>query len=137
MCDRVAILDQGHLRYCGSVNEIGDYVNQRTGQTQIQVTFHLTGDAEQVSQAINHVRSQDKNGDNIKVHQCDSTGSHVVLIAEFASQDVIDRAIDQLRSASISIRGFGRESKSLEDAFLQILDDPPSIAENNKNALKN
>ncbi len=119
VCDRVAILDRGQLRYCGSVKEIGEFVNRRGGRQRLRVTFHLAGPPEPVEAAIGQLPTGLCQIETIK-----PAGDHVLLIADFEGQDSIDRCVDELRRHSISIRQLMRETTTLEDAFLRILDDP-------------
>lgn len=122
VCDRVAILDRGLLRYCGSVSEIEHFVNQqrdhqfaesanRSGP-QFEVTFELAGEESalrpimQTAQLLAEERL---------------LAGNVECKLGFNDQQSVDEFIDRLRAANVSLIGMNRRHLSLEDAFLEIL----------------
>lgn len=126
VCDRVAILDRGNLRYCGSVNEIESYVRGRreeaasaaatsaTGEPEVQleVTFELAGDDEAI-------RTTSESAHFI-AHERHPSGNHECKLG-FQDQQSVDQFIDRLRASQVSIISMNRRHLSLEDAFLEIL----------------
>lgn len=118
VCDRVAILNRGHLRYCGPVDQIGDFVRSQTGEERPNVTLELSGGESDALQAL----GQPVDG-NFEILRCESTRSRVILTTRFADQDAIDQAVDRIRSMGISLIRLSRQETTLEDAFLQIVAD--------------
>ncbi len=112
VCDRVAILDRGSLRYCGAVQDIDDFINQRD-VASIAVRFELAGTEATIRTALSQP--------GCEILACEVQTGRVVLSARLADQAGIDAAIDRLRAADISLLGMGRQSSSLEEAFLKIV----------------
>jgi ABC-2 type transport system ATP-binding protein len=109
ICDRVAILDAGQLRFVGSVDEI----TKRFGsQENMEVVFEVAGEEEAVRDALNTWRECTWNtvGRGLyRVHIC------------LPDQAAVDQHVDDLRCSGISLVGLARHKISLEDAFLNLL----------------
>ena len=118
VCDRVAILDKGHLRYCGPVDQIGDFVRGQTGEERPSVTLELSGDESAAMEAL----GQPENG-SFEVLHCESTLTRVILTTRFVDQDAIDQAVDRIRNHGLSLIRLSRKETTLEDAFLHIVGD--------------
>ncbi len=109
VCDRVAILDHGHLRYVGGI----DALSKQLGHAGLDVAFDLGGEETAIRAAFNGhdpelVLGNEKNRFRVK--------------AKLADQAAVDAAIDRLRTAKISILAVEPHRMSLEDAFLGLLD---------------
>ena len=122
VCDRVAILDRGKLRYSGSVREIGDFVKNMAGvaSTGTLLEIEVAGSPEAINEGFA--------GQNFEIKSREGTGNFRVKLT-LADQSAIDQLIDHLRKNGVSIRSMLRHQVSLEDAFLQIVKD--SSPENN------
>ena len=122
VCQRVAILDKGVLRYCGPVSEAGNQVKgkpnlpdggiAKQGDT-IAVTFELQGDAAAIETCFPEGRFQMK----------EANGDWLKIAADFKDQSEIDAAVDRLRQAGASLISLNRSRVSLEDAFLHMVDE--------------
>jgi len=112
VCDRVAILDKGELKYEGTVDEITRR-QQQTG-ARFEYQFDLVGDG-------HFVREVFKDRSVTSWQPVAANRAHVR--ARFADQADVDRCIDRLRSGGISIVGLAQHRVTLEDAFLGLLDD--------------
>lgn len=119
VCDRVAILNQGNLRYCGPVREVGEYVRNQTGEGRKQVLLELGGDREEVMKIAG-------NDSKVEVLGCESTQKRTLLTAYFDTQEDIDRFVDSIRQNGISLMALTPQTTSLEDAFLQIVSNDAS-----------
>ena len=117
VCDKVAILDRGNLRYSGSVSEIGQFVSQ--GQSLMAVRLELLGTEDQVREPISQWDTA-----RCQVNSLQAANGQIVLDCNVTDQDALDFIVDQLRQARISITGLKLQETSLEDAFLKILDAP-------------
>lgn len=119
VCDRVAILDGGTLRYVGPVADVtrqgataglptGDGVN-----TELEVQLDLAGDATLAREALGNPAGVlwDRMPD----------GTHRITL-RVPDQASVDRAVDSLRQRGISLVGLNRRRLSLEDAFLAIVE---------------
>ena len=117
ICERVAILDRGHLRYCGAVSEIGGFVNSLLGgsATGMVVEVEVRGDPEAVNQAFSNA--------NFEIKYSDGKQNFRVQV-KAKDQDEVDSLIDRLRSHGVSLIGLSEDHVTLEDAFLRIVDDP-------------
>ena len=127
VCDRVAILDRGNLRYCGLVKDIGGFINKDDIKT-FQVIFELECDEMSACQVMSDVIAAASEAAEILSSASRDTGT--TLVVRFTSQVDVDAAIDQLRTANISILGLVREKTTLEQAFLHIVADPASSPKN-------
>lgn len=114
ICDRVAILNRGELRYCGQVSAIGDFVKQMSGSDVEGMTIEI--EVAGTPEAINAgfagckfvIKSRQEQG-----------GFNVEIVV--ADQDAMDRLIDSLRRNGVSIHSISRKRLTLEDAFLKIV----------------
>jgi ABC-2 type transport system ATP-binding protein len=115
VCDRVAILDKGLLRRVGAVAELTDLQKPN-------VIFTVVGPEHQTLEAFV--------GANIISHERFANGQiHVVLRSP--DQETVNQCIDRLRTQSIDIVSVNRLKITLEQAFLQIVQnhDEPATAE--------
>ena len=115
VCDGVAILDHGNLKYCGPVNQIGEFIEKRTGiRTGVGMTFVVESDIQTMK-------------DLVKVLPGDELNEVSAGVVEFYSTqiepDFVTATIDQLRQKSITIREVAKKHVTLEEAFLTILSD--------------
>ncbi|HZL89144.1 MAG TPA: ABC transporter ATP-binding protein [Pirellulaceae bacterium] len=116
VCDRVAILDKGELRRVGSVAELttDPALAGRVGVNGDQLELHLelTGDANLARAALNFFRV-------VQFHSVEPARHLLVLYVQ--SQEDVDRLVDQVRRANLSIVNLSRRRATLEDAFLEIV----------------
>ena len=117
VCDRVAILDRGVLRRVGSVSELttdpalsGGGVGANGDQIELHV--ELAGDGNLARQTLNFFRVAQFHSVEPLRHQ---------LVVYVQSQEEVDRLVDQLRRAELSIMNLSRRRATLEDAFLEIV----------------
>ena len=118
ICNRVAILNRGVLRYSGTVAEIGEFVKQSIQHepgNQAEVNLIIAGDPD----AINEVF---KSRSFELLHR---DGSRYTVRVQVDSQDDLDQVVDALRQKQISILELVKQSVTLEDAFLEIVKDSP------------
>lgn len=122
VCDRVAILDRGHLRYCGAVADIDSFINQ-SDDSRLTVQLEVTGPADTAERLLVDGSPPDA---AVELVQAEASQSRVTMIVRLRDQAALDAAIDRLRQAGISLIRIDRPATSLEDAFLQIVGDRPS-----------
>ena len=126
ICQRVAILDKGQLRYCGPVDSIGEFIHSggdsaATDSTAPptdavgKVDFELLGDLEKIKQCFNVTAGA-------TVTQ-GATGKPTTATIPAIDQASIDSLVDALRSAGVSIVAIQPQRVSLEDAFLTLVDE--------------
>jgi len=121
ICDRVAILNRGELRYCGSVTDIGEFVKEKAGVTQtgLIVEIEVAGTADAINAGFE--------GASFEIVSRLSDQMFNVRVSA-PDQLAVDALIDKLRTNSVSIQGMARQQVSLEDAFLKIVSDPSEQA---------
>ena len=117
-CDRVAILNQGELKYSGSVAEIGEFIGS-TNKGEHKIQLRTKGDPTATNAAFNGVE--------FKIVEKKSE-SEFVVEATVTDQDSVDQLVDSLRNKGVSLVSLQHQQVSLEDAFLKIVDDPESKA---------
>jgi ABC-2 type transport system ATP-binding protein len=110
VCDRVAIMDQGNIRFLGTVEEI-------TQQPTTEFQFELRGDKQSIERALR----------NFVTDEIASAPELTRATVRFSSPAELDQAIDALRAAGISILAIARRRITLEDAFLKLVSNSPQI----------
>jgi ABC-2 type transport system ATP-binding protein len=110
-CDRVAILDQGHLRCVGRIDEL-------TPPQENELQMDLVGAEAQIRQGIG--------SRTITLWQPVDQGRFRVHMP-INSQPDADGIVDELRRDGVSIRGISWRRKTLEDAFLEVVARTPEI----------
>jgi len=123
VCDRVAILHEGQLRYCGSVDEIGAFVSQYTSgpKGRTPITVRISGDSGDSGELLSRIESA-RGELSMEVVPAENDGSCLLKLS-IGGQSELDGLIDRLRAGQISILGIHHERVSLEDAFLKIVDE--------------
>jgi ABC-2 type transport system ATP-binding protein len=109
ICDRVAILHQGRLMFVGKASEIS------TGRAQ-EVVLEVAGEREAIERGLGELQASGWNEAETHTQQ---------LTLNLAEQPDIDRVVDSLRAAGVSIIGLERRRESLEDAFLHVVSQAP------------
>ena len=110
ICNSVAILDRGVLRFCGDVSNIGDAV--AGAGDAIVADIELAGDLSKLSTIAA--------GIPFEVTR-QPTDNSLKARFEFTSQEQIDQFIDRIRSHGISIVGLSPQKLNLEDVFLKLI----------------
>ena len=105
VCDRVAILDRGQLRFEGTIAELTP--RQETG-----VELHLQGAENVVRAAIGQ-----RDSEILAL----SAPDRFRVVMPVNAQDEIDRLVDDLRGQGVSIVSISWRRKTLEDAFLELV----------------
>ncbi|MEM7453142.1 MAG: ABC transporter ATP-binding protein [Planctomycetota bacterium] len=130
VCNRVAILNRGDLLYCGPVDQTGEFVQQRVGKTGTGTIYeyHIRGDAEAINRAFS--------GASFEIIDRDKAAAQApageFFLSEFkvhvnvTKDSEVDDLIDKLRAEDVSLLGLNKKEVSLEDAFLQIVDENAS-----------
>lgn len=113
ICDRVAILDRGTLRYVGPVKDISSAASNSSG---IQLDVELGGTEAAVRGALA--------GRRVEIFEPLPGGPPPVfrVTLRAADQNEVDRIVDQFRAAGLSIVALSRRRLSLEQAFLALLE---------------
>ena len=121
ICQRVAILDKGQLRYCGPVDSIGEFI-QTSGQPTVgKVEFELLGDLEKIKQCFNVTASAAvTQGATITEG---AAGKPTTASIPAIDQAAVNAFVDALRAAGVSIVAIQPQRVSLEDAFLTLVDE--------------
>jgi ABC-2 type transport system ATP-binding protein len=105
VCDRVAILDGGQLRFEGTIAEL-------TPQQETCVQLRLVGPDSDV-QAVFQARPDS---------EIQASGDRQYLVTvPVGGQSDVDRMVDQLRARQVSIVSIWWRRKTLEDAFLELV----------------
>jgi ABC-2 type transport system ATP-binding protein len=103
VCTRVAMLEQGRLRFVGTLDE--------ATRQQDRVELQLRGDVTQIRQALGGV---------VDGGITTTAGALQVSLA-VKNQSEVDALIDRLRAGGVSIESLTRRRRSLEQAFLQLV----------------
>ncbi len=103
VCDRVGILHRGTLVRCGATSEL----------TRSEGMFSLTTQPEPDEATVAAVREL--------VVEVNVTGTE--LEVQIAREDDIDGVVDLLRSRGIGLRALSKKRLTLEQVFLQVIDE--------------
>ena len=121
------------MRYCGAVDEIGEFITQqnlalRTSQADSSgaeksydtnrelVIVRIQGDADAINRCFQGVAFELK----------DKQENEFLVEVDLKTQAEIDGLVDRLRAESVSLVSLERRRVTLEDAFLQIVDEQSS-----------
>ena len=105
ICDRVAILNKGRLMFVGPAGEIS------TGRSE-EIVLELVGAEEAIRRGL---------GTQEPVDWSEGVNGIQKLTLATGDQAEIDKVVDSLRAAGVSLIGLQRRRESLEDAFLHVL----------------
>ncbi len=112
VCDRVAILDQGKLRYLGTIEAA---TNKAQSGASGKLELELVGLPSNIREVI---------GEDLINQWNQKDANCCTVLLDLPEQQDVDRCVDKLRSNGISIVRLARLRASLEDAFLSILSEP-------------
>ena len=105
ICDRVAILDKGMLRYVGVLDEL-------TPADGTTVVIGLAGTSENIESTIREIGKGTLGSSDLGESE---------LTVTVADQGESDRIIDLIRKNDVGVTHLTRQRKSLEDAFLELI----------------
>ena len=105
VCDRVAILDAGQLRFEGTIADL-------TPTHETALMLELAGTEAAVRAAL-----ASRTIEQFRV----VAGGRLQAIVPLSSQEEADRVVDDMRQAGISILSMAWRRKTLEDAFLELV----------------
>jgi ABC-2 type transport system ATP-binding protein len=105
VCDRVAILDKGRLQHLGSVESI-------TRKPTSDITLVIAANEAAARSVLESER--------VVSRQPVGNGQWQ-LVLQVPDQAAVDRAIDSLRAAGVSIVELTRRRRTLEEAFIDIV----------------
>ncbi|MEZ6094262.1 MAG: ABC transporter ATP-binding protein [Pirellulaceae bacterium] len=112
VCDRVAILDQGQLRFIGSVNDAGESLAAKS--RELSVDFVIA--------TPEGIEPRTLFPERIKVERTTSLPDGCIDVQTLVpDQNAVDAVVDSLRERGVSIVGIRRRKASLEEAFLSIV----------------
>lgn len=112
VCDRVAILDKGLVKRIATVSELTE--SESDGQTEIDLQLHGP------EQAIRDVLREFPKA-RLKKHR----SGRIEVVLTIRGQFELDGCIDALRESNVSIHSLVRRRVTLEDAFIEIVQDAP------------
>ncbi len=125
ICQDVAILSEGNLRYCGRVEEIGGFMDQGSGISRgLEVKILVSASNETIETLFDAQKVQQLQADATPLARdlvnADPTGKIEIKVA-VPGQLELDQRIDLLRAAGISICSIVPEKVTLETAFLELV----------------
>jgi ABC-2 type transport system ATP-binding protein len=116
VCDRVAVMAAGQVRGIGTIDELTERLGNR------EVKWHLAGvddDARITSLLATHAGLSGESIARITIDRL--PGGTLRASVPWVDQAGIDRSIDQIRAAGISIVSLTTPRRSLEDVFLSLV----------------
>ena len=112
VCDRVAILDRGHVKALGTVEEISP---ANDGNVELELTVSGTRQAIEAALAARATSNWEMSGEHHRVR------------VQTTDQVAVDACIDDLRRSGLSIINLSRRRLSLEDVFLKLFESQPPL----------
>jgi ABC-2 type transport system ATP-binding protein len=126
ICDSVAILDEGELKYSGPVSELDEFVRKASAsavpggvaKAGLIVEFEISGNLDIIKNIFppDIVQEYERIAGEQENHRIKVT---------LPSQLEVDAKVDELRKSNISLQGLTRDRITLESAFLQLLAGAP------------
>ena len=113
VCDHVAILNRGELRYIGSVKDMSSVTDGATTELAIDVAATQP----QINQALA--------GREFKAIVIPGESERYALRLKLKDQAEVDSVVDALRQQNVSITSLSRSKMSLEDFFLNVVSQTP------------
>ena len=111
VCDHVAILTKGELKYVGSVEELASVTNQS------ELTIEVTGSGEVLKNALQEW--------TFSLNLIPGSTERYTIRLKVNDQPDVDRVVDSLRQQNVSINSLSRGKVSLEDFFLNVVNQTP------------
>lgn len=132
LCQEVAILSEGNVKYCGPVAGIHDFLQVSRGRTEgLSVKIMVAGTADAVATIV-HVDKPtvawNPNGIAEANVKAQSDGQWMIT-EQLADQTQVDARIDLLRKAGLSIVSIVPQRLTLEAAFLELVGHSETSAE--------
>lgn len=115
ICDRVAILDRGNLKFCGRVAELTtdrNLLSTAAGGQQVELLWDLHGTVDDIKAALAGFPT---------THWQRDGETRWRVVSQVTQPADIDQLIDELRSRNVSIRGLAPRKASLEEAYVEIV----------------
>ena len=112
ICDRVAILHRGELKRVGKVEELASKT-----AAQFQVTFRMRGDDSTIAKAL----GLEESAQGLLIDD-----NSVEWTSTARESGEVDRIIDALRAAGISILEITQRRVTLEDVFMELIEAQPA-----------
>lgn len=115
ICDRVAILTRGELRYNGLVKDAGNFVKNAAAPEaaqKISVSFEVIGKKETVQQIFENATHSVAPGE---------VADSLLIKTTCTDQNEIDSLVDKIRSHQLSLINLKRDRMTLEEAFLELV----------------
>lgn len=107
ICDQVVILDRGRVLRQAPVSQLRE-------RPDTEVTFELLAEAKSVERIFDP---------RLKARFRSTRPGVLEAAIDSSQQSTLDKLVDDLRAAGISIAAIRRERQSLEEAFLEIIKD--------------
>ena len=107
VCDHVAILNQGELLRVGPIEELTAVADT----AEADVTFQLAGDTKAIDGVL---PATAKRREELR-------GGRLQVAVPGLDQPALDRLLDQLRAAKISVHAVNRHQPTLEEVFLELV----------------
>ncbi len=114
VCDRVAIMNRGRVQKFGRIEEL-------TKRAETECGLVLRGDATRIREVMERQGLASS-----PVEPVPTEASELRMTVRLADQGAVDRLIDDLRGAGISLLELTRRRDTLEEAFLGIVRDQPT-----------
>jgi ABC-2 type transport system ATP-binding protein len=130
VCDRVAIMALGKLRGIGTIDEL---IENHPHASKATVTIEAIGSASQIQEATRDCAIRDFS--NV-LDGIDSAVSVQRFAVDATEQSNVDRVVDRLRDAKISIYRMQRFRPSLEQVFMSIVSAATTPAPTTQNSFK-
>lgn len=112
ICDEVAILDRGELKYCGPVSEAGNHAARASGLSGWLMEFRLRSERTLQLPVV----------EGLHFSPVESQPGEQVFQVQVQNQQQVDAAVDQFRGQGASVVELKRVEATLEDAFLAMVE---------------
>ncbi len=113
ICNQVAILDHGALKYCGPVSEAGKHSRQANGLGSGWIVEFRIASASPIDLGL---------PESMALETTSTESGLMNVRVQVENQGQVDGIVDRIRSQKASLVNMKRIEDSLEDAFLAMID---------------
>jgi ABC-2 type transport system ATP-binding protein len=126
VCDRVAIMASGQIRGVGTIDDLTEQLGNRTVRLELAATWSDDQVRHVLSEAIGVSDPSAADTQSPAPLQMVRIGNHTWRVnIPWRDQASIDRLVDRLRQADISILSLTTPKRTLEDVFLSLVGSVP------------
>lgn len=132
LCQEVAILSEGNVKYCGPVAGIHDFLQISRGRTEgLSVKILVAGTPDAVASIVQNTKQANGWNPNgiVEANVKPQSDGQWLITEQLSDQTQVDARVDLLRRVGLSIVSLVPQRLTLEAAFLELVGHSDNSAE--------